>query len=341
MYKLPLPATVISKSPLSLSAAAKIQSHRHSIQSMLNKQGESLAVIAGPCSVHNTQATLEYAKKLYHLAKQLAPTLFIVMRVYLEKPRSVTGWKGYLCDPYLDNSFKTLEGISKSRDLLLEIAEMGLPVATEFLDPLLMEYYQDTVSWGFIGARTCTSMIHRQIASRLSMPVGFKNPTNGHVNDAIQSILSSSQSHHYITLNQNSELVYQLSPGNPNCHLVLRGSDFGTNFSAHKVFDTWRKQQDLGIEKRILIDCSHGNSGKDFKNQPTVFAQILEDFIAHKTPLLGMMLESYIQEGRQIVTGCGAIPHPHISITDSCIGWEKTEKLLVSAFDTITSLAVL
>lgn len=323
--------------PLDTEYKNQIISYRKTIQEILTGQDPRIALVVGPCSIHNPESALEYAHLLKELSKQVEKTCFIVMRSYIEKPRTTTGWKGYLYDPFLDGSNNILEGLHLSRKLLLDLASIGIPLATEFLDPMACGYFEDLISWGFIGARTCSSSTHRQLASALEIPVGFKNSTDGNIENAVHGILAARAPHPYITLDTSGHLFAKQSKGNFSTHIVLRGSTFGPNYDAASVQGTMKRLSLDRISTRILIDCSHGNCGKQQERQPEVFYNILEQIVRGNTKIMGMMLESHLESGNQPLSEDTSSIQSSVSVTDPCIDWSSTKELILSADEGLSS----
>ena len=285
-------------------------------------------VIVGPCSVHDTKAALEYAALLKKEAQKHASELLVVMRVYFEKPRTTVGWKGLINDPQVDGSFRINDGLRIARGLLAQIAEAGLPAATEFLDPITPQYVADLVAYGAIGARTTESQIHRELASGLSMPVGFKNGTDGSVQVAVDACLSARSSHWFPSVTKDGVVAIFQTSGNPDAHVILRGgSRTGPNYGAEFVTDAAARIQKAGLATRLVIDCSHGNSSKDHRRQPLVAAEIAAQVAAGSRVIAGVMIESHLAEGRQDWKGKDASAYG-CSITDACISFEQTVPVL-------------
>ncbi len=325
---LPTPEQVKSALPLSTSAEATVHAGRDTVRRILDRQDPRLFIVVGPCSIHDIKAAHEYAGRLKKLADEVADTLTLVMRVYFEKPRTTVGWKGLINDPRMDDSFHIEKGLHLARELLLHLGEMGLPTATEALDPITPQYLGDLVTWTAIGARTTESQTHREMASGLSTPVGFKNGTDGSLGVAINALHSVAQPHHFLGINQNGQCAVFHTRGNRYGHIVLRGGNGKPNYNAESIA---RCEQELAKEKlpnNIVIDCSHGNSNKDPSRQPQVAGEIADQIVAGNRSIVGLMLESHLHAGNQ------QIPDDHsklkygVSVTDACIGWETTETLL-------------
>lgn len=318
---LSLPIQLKAALPLSAKLAQQISQHRQTVQNILNGTDKRLMVITGPCSIHDPVAVLEYAEKLIELQAQVSDQIFLVMRAYIEKPRTTVGWKGFLYDPNLDGSANMQLGLEKSRQLYLQLIEMGLPLASEILSPMATAYFDDLLAWGAIGARTSESQIHREISSHMPFSIGFKNGTDGSIQIALDAIQSASNSHQFLGLSQSGLPSIIESEGNPHAHLILRGSNTGANFSIAEIDKI--KQKVKGELPALVIDCSHGNSAKDPLNQPDVLKTIVTERL--KTNVRGVMLESHLVDGNQKIS-CDMTYGQ--SVTDGCLGWEKTEQLL-------------
>ena len=321
--KLSLPHQLKNDLPLSPELTEQIYFQRKTIQNILSGQDSRLLVITGPCSIHDPIATLEYATKLKALQEKVKDQIFIVMRTYIEKPRTTVGWKGFLYDPELDGSADMQQGLEKSRALFIEIAAMGLPLATEILSPMATAYFDDLISWGAIGARTSESQIHREISSHMPYSIGFKNGTDGSIQIALDAIQSASQPHQFLGLSQSGAPSILSSVGNPHAHLILRGSNQGTNYQLNEIEKI--KSSSKNELPALVIDCSHGNSAKDPLNQPTVLKQIIAE--RSKSDVRGIMLESFLEDGNQKISTEMKYGQ---SVTDGCLGWSKTEELLLS-----------
>jgi len=307
----------------------KIQEFRNQIKNIIDSKDSRKVIIIGPCSIHNTNEAIEYAKKLKELSLKLENKFLIVMRVYFEKPRSSIGWKGFINDPFLDGSNNISEGLKMARKLLIEITKNGLPIATEFLDLLVYPYIEDLISFGAIGARTTESQTHRQIVSGLFMPVGFKNSTSGNIDVAINAIISSKQPHSFLGINNEGNVSKIITEGNSYCPLILRGGDIGPNYESDFVKESQERLKEKGLVPNIIIDCSHGNSLKEAKNQKIVFNDVIEQMKTNKN-LIGVMIESNLVSGSQKLDLKNL--KKGISITDECIGFLESEKLLMSGY---------
>ena len=322
------PALVLQELPASEKATEVVSTARKDAAKVISGQDDRLMVIVGPCSVHDTKAALEYAALLQKEAQKHAAELLVVMRVYFEKPRTTVGWKGLINDPQVDGSFRINEGLRLARGLLAQIAEMGLPSATEFLDPITPQYVADLVSYGAIGARTTESQIHRELASGLSMPVGFKNGTDGSIQVAVDACLSARSSHWFPSVTKEGVVAIFQTAGNPDAHIILRGgSRTGPNYGAEFVTDAAARIQKAGLSSRLVIDCSHGNSSKDHRRQPLVAADIAAQVAAGSQVIAGVMVESHLVEGRQDWKGKDASTYG-CSITDACISFQETIPVL-------------
>jgi len=328
------PALLADALPMSRPAQEVVLRGRRRTSAVLRGEDDHLLVVVGPCSVHDPAAAYEYARLLAALRDRLDDRLLIVMRVYFEKPRTTIGWKGLLNDPHLDGSYMVNEGLQIGRRLMLDILGLGLPVGGEFLDPISAQYFADLVSWGSIGARTAESQIHRQLSSGLSMPVGIKNGTDGEVQVAIDACAAASTPHVFTGINQDGLASIFWTRGNADCHVILRGGTRGPNYDAGSVNDALARMVLAGQPARLLVDASHGNSGKDFRRQPDILREVVAQRAAGQRGIVGLMLESFLVEGRQdLVLG-----HPDglrygQSVTDSCLGWEETADLLSELAD--------
>jgi 3-deoxy-7-phosphoheptulonate synthase len=322
------PANLEGELPISESAARQVAKSRRAIAEILNGDRQRILVIVGPCSIHDPEAALEYAQRLKPLADRLSGQLFIVLRIYFEKPRTVVGWKGLINDPDLDGSFDINKGLRMARKLLVDVADVGLPAGSEFLDTTFGQFYADLVSWGAIGARTVESQVHRELASGLSMPVGFKNRTDGDIQVAIDAIRAARHSHWFPSLDRHGSAAILETSGNPDTHMVLRGGDrSGTNFDAKSISQATGKLIEAGLPGRVMIDCSHGNSGKDPEKQVEAVASLAARIKAGDRQVFGLMLESHLLGGRQDLKPGQPLTYGQ-SITDACLGFEQTESLL-------------
>jgi 3-deoxy-7-phosphoheptulonate synthase len=328
---LPSPNDLVARIPLDPGVADHVASTRVTIQRLLAGQDPRALMIVGPCSVDDPEPALEYASRLKRLAERVNDDLFLVMRVYFEKPRTTVGWKGLISDPHLDGSGDLPTGLHIARDLLATIGRMGLPVATEFLEPVIPQYLADLVGWAAIGARTTESPTHRQMASGLSMPVGFKNGTDGSLTVALDAMVAAAAPHHFLGIDPDGRVAIIETTGNPDRHLILRGARMGTNFRAAAIEEASEALSSRGLPTRILVDCSHGNSGKNPRKQPDVASALLDQIEAGDESILGWMVESYLREGRQDIDGPPEERTFGLSLTDACLGWEDTESMTIAA----------
>jgi len=321
------PAILLEEQPLNERGSETVTRARRDISRILRGEDDRLVVIVGPCSIHDPAAALEYGRRLRTVAEEHARDLCIVMRVYFEKPRTTVGWKGLINDPHLDGSFVINEGLRRARRVLLDLAELGLPAGCEFLDPISPQFTSDLVSWGAIGARTTESQVHRELASGLSMPVGFKNGTDGGVQIAIDAVRAATHPHQFLGVTEQGLCAIVATRGNPDCHIILRGGASGPNYDAVSVQKTAAALIDAGLAPRLMVDTSHGNSDKDYRRQP-VAAHDLAEQVAHgENAIFGMMMESFLVDGRQDLKNPAALRYGQ-SVTDACMGWEMTLPVL-------------
>lgn len=332
---LPTPEQVKRELPLSPQAEQTVLAGRETVRRILAQRDPRLLVVVGPCSIHDVRAAEEYAARLKALADEVADALVLVMRVYFEKPRTTVGWKGLINDPYMDDSFHIEKGLSMARELLLHIAERGLPAATEALDPITPQYLSDLISWAAIGARTTESQTHREMASGLSMPVGFKNGTDGSLGVAINALKSVSHPHHFLGIDQSGQCAVFRTRGNPDAHVVLRGGGDGPNYDTASIVHCERELARSGLAARIVVDCSHGNSAKDPARQPQVAEDCVRQIVAGNRSIVGLMLESNLYAGNQPIPKDLSRLKYGVSVTDACIDWITTEKLLRSLRSTL------
>lgn len=321
------PAILIEELPVPAATSDLITQARQEAADIIAGKDQRLLVIIGPCSIHDTNAALEYADKLAQLRQQLADKLCIVMRVYFEKPRTRVGWKGLINDPDLDGQFRINHGLRVARKLLVDINTRGLPAATEFLDTIIPQYLSDLITWGAIGARTTESQIHRELASGLSMPIGFKNGTTGNTAIAIDAIAAASHSHHFLGVTKHGIPAIIETDGNPSCHIILRGSHLGPNYQPEFIKEVSAALTKSQLTPRVMVDCSHGNSNKDHRQQATVVKNICQQLKNGSKNICGVMLESHLTEGNQPLTDKKALTYGQ-SITDACIGWDESVTLL-------------
>jgi 3-deoxy-7-phosphoheptulonate synthase len=317
------PAILLEELPLTEQSAHTVARGREQVVRILNGEDDRLVVVVGPCSIHDPAAGLDYGRRLRALALDVAADLYLVMRVYFEKPRTTVGWKGLINDPHLDGSFAINEGLRRARRLLLELAELGVPAGCEFLDPISPQFTSDLVTWGAIGARTTESQVHRELASGLSMPVGFKNGTDGGVQIAIDAVRSSAHPHRFLGVTEQGLCAIVSTRGNTDCHVILRGGQSGPNHDAASVQKTAQALRDAGLPARLMIDTSHGNSGKDYRRQPLVAREIAEQVAAGEPGIFGVMMESFLVDGRQDLVEASRLRYGQ-SVTDACLGWETT-----------------
>ena len=322
------PAEVMNKVKVSEKAKETVVKGRAGIEAILDGRDSRKIVVVGPCSIHDADAALEYASKLKKLSEKVEDKLLIVMRTYFEKPRTTVGWKGFIYDPYLDDSYSLKEGVVLARKMLAEINEMGLPTATEVLGPIIIQYYADLICWSAIGARTAESQTHRELASGLSMPVGFKNGTEGNLDIAINAIVSAQASHHFVGMDDDGRVSVVDTSGNPYGHLILRGGKSGPNYSEADVAAAVKDCDDAKVMSSLIVDCSHANSGKDFRGQAAVWRNVWEQIRAG-SHIKGLMLESNLFEGSQSIGGGWGELKRGVSVTDSCMGWGETERLVM------------
>jgi len=321
------PAILLDELPLSETGSRTVASAREEVVRILDRDDDRLIVVVGPCSVHDVDAGMDYARRLAMLAKDLARDLRIVMRVYFEKPRTTVGWKGLINDPGLDGSFRINDGLRLARRFLLDLAELGLPAGCEFLDPVSPQYTSDLVSWGAIGARTTESQVHRELASGLSMPVGFKNGTGGTVQIAIDAVRATAHPHSFIGVTEQGLAAFVSTRGNPYGHIILRGGARGPNYDRASVGAALDALRDAGVPERLIIDASHGNSERDHERQPTVVRDIAAQIAAGERGIAGVMVESFLVAGRQELGDPSRLVYGQ-SITDACIGWDETVTVL-------------
>lgn len=326
------PAEVMRKAKITKRAAETVMKAREDIQNILDGKDSRKIVIVGPCSIHDADSAIEYAEKLNVLRKKVEDKMVVVMRAYFEKPRTTVGWKGFIYDPYLDDSYSLKEGVVLARKLLIKINDMGLPTGTEVLGPIVIQYYADLICWSAIGARTAESQTHRELASGLSMPVGFKNGTEGNVDIAVNAILSAEAPHSFLGMDDEGKVSVVGTTGNPYGHIILRGGNAGPNYSSDDVAKASNDCKKAGVKPRIIIDCSHANSEKNYKNQASVWEKVWKQIHAGSNNIMGLMLESNINEGSQKITGgWGELKHG-VSVTDSCISFAETKKLLLETY---------
>ena len=321
------PAILIQDFATGPDAARVVYDAREDYGRILQGKDDRLAVIVGPCSIHDTAAALDYAEHLAEVIPQYSDDLQLIMRVYFEKPRTTVGWKGLINDPFMDGSYNVNSGLRMARGLLLRMAEMKVPAATEFLDVITPQYISDLIAWGAIGARTTESQVHRELASGLSMPIGFKNGTTGSVQIAVDGMVSAAHPHCFLSVTKQGLSAIVSTMGNPYCHVILRGSTQGPNYGRDHVAKVWATQQKVGISNRIMIDCSHGNSHKRWQEQLTVARDVAAQLGAGEQHIGAVMVESNLLPGNQSCDGKSSLQYG-VSITDACVGWDGTVEIL-------------
>ncbi|GLO61779.1 phospho-2-dehydro-3-deoxyheptonate aldolase [Vibrio sp. MACH09] len=321
------PNQLKDKLPLSDNARRFIQESRQTISNIIHKKDHRLLVVCGPCSIHDIDAAKEYAKRLKTLSEQLSDQIYIVMRVYFEKPRTTVGWKGLINDPQLDGTFDIEHGLHVGRKLLVDLAEMEIPLATEALDPISPQYLADTFSWAAIGARTTESQTHREMASGLSMPIGFKNGTDGNLATAINAMQAAASSHRFMGINRDGQVALLTTQGNTDGHVILRGGK-QTNYDSVSVTECEEEMAKHNLDASLMVDCSHANSRKDYRRQPLVAEDVIHQIREGNKSIIGLMIESHINEGNQSSDLALEDMQYGVSITDACINWAATEALL-------------
>jgi 3-deoxy-7-phosphoheptulonate synthase len=322
------PAVLSYYLPITEKASEVVTKARGEAEAVLAGKDDRLLVVVGPCSIHDTGAAIEYAARIKEAADRYRDDLVIIMRVYFEKPRTTVGWKGLINDPHLDDSFDINQGLRVARELLLELAEMGVPAGTEFLDTISPQYYADIIAWGAIGARTTESQIHRELASGLSMPVGFKNGTGGSNQIAFDAIQASARPHHFLSVTKQGVSGIVTTTGNEACHIILRGSSKGPNYDAESITEVTDQLEKSGLTPSVMIDCSHGNSLKDYRNQPNVAQSICDQISDGNKAITSVMIESNLVAGAQKLSSNLADLTYGQSVTDECVNWETTEIML-------------
>ena len=323
---LPTPYAVKAALPAPEPVLERVADARHQVRKILERRDHRLLVVVGPCSIHDVDAAQEYARQLKAVAARTRDSLLVVMRAYFEKPRTTVGWKGLINDPYLDDSFHIEDGIRIARQLLIDLAAMGLPLSTEALDPIMPQYLHDLIAWSAIGARTTESQTHREMASGLSSAVGFKNGTDGSLDVAINALSSVTKPHRFLGINQSGQVAIIHTRGNDLAHIVLRGGNSGPNYDDGAIASCEAELRAAGLPENIMVDCSHANSNKDHRNQPAVARDVAAQIERGNRSIIGMMLESNLSEGSQKL---GDDLSYGVSITDACIGWSETESLLL------------
>lgn len=318
-------------------ANSTVAAGRKALQEILDKKDKRMLVITGPCSVHDEKATLEYARNLSEIGKKVKDTMVVVMRVYFEKPRTTVGWKGMINDPHMDGTHDMVAGLKKARKLLLQINEMGLPVATEMLDPITPQYIAGLITWVAIGARTTESQTHREMASGLSMPVGFKNSTDGTLTTAINALKAAGAAQSFLGINHDGYTCIVNTIGNPWGHVVMRGGN-KPNYDPVSIAEARRQLEGKGLRDAVIVDCSHANSGKQFQGQAFVWKNVIDQRLEGNDALVGLMLESFLFEGNQKITQDLSKLEYGVSVTDECISWETTEELILAGHEKLLTL---
>ncbi|MCC7423746.1 MAG: 3-deoxy-7-phosphoheptulonate synthase [Planctomycetaceae bacterium] len=333
------PQELKDQMPSSELAADTVYSYREQVKRILMGEDSRMLCVVGPCSIHDYDAAMDYAKRLKALADEVSDQLLLVMRVYFEKPRTTVGWKGLINDPHLNDTFAMGDGLRLGRRILLQIAELGLPAATEMLEPITPQYIADLITLASIGARTTESPTHRQMASGLSMPVGYKNGTDGSLDVALNAMQSAGSSHAFLGIDQDGKTCVVHTKGNPWGHLILRGGRSGPNYSAVNIRDAAERLKKAKLTARILVDCSHANSNKDYRKQAIAWDDVVDQRVAGNDSIVGLMLESNINPGNQKLVNPAELAYG-VSITDECLGWEETERLIRSAAKKLGQVAM-
>lgn len=327
------PNELKKKLPTNAASRQTVLEGRQTVRNILDREDPRLFVVVGPCSIHDEQAALDYAERLRDLAHRVSDTMFLIMRVYFEKPRTTIGWKGFINDPYMDDSFKIEDGIYKARKVLLQCAELGLPAGTEALDPITPAYVSDLVTWAAIGARTTESQTHREMSSGLSMPVGFKNGTDGSIQVAIDAMHSALSTHSFLGINQDGQTSVIRTRGNRHVHVVLRGGNGRPNYDSVSVRLCEQALEKANLPRNIVVDCSHANSFKDHNLQPLVVSDVMNQISNGARSIVGLMLESNINEGSQPIPRDLNLLQYGVSVTDKCMNWNTTEQVLLDAHE--------
>ena len=325
---MPTPDEIHARLPISQVAADTVNRGREVTRNILDRKDHRLFVVVGPCSIHDPVAGLDYARRLKALADEVSDTLYIIMRVYFEKPRTTVGWKGYINDPFMDDSFRVDVGMEKAREFLLKVNELGLPAGTEALDPISPQYYGDLISWTAIGARTTESQTHREMSSGLSTPVGFKNGTSGDMAMAVNAVLSASKPHSFLGINGQGRVAIVRTKGNPHGHVVLRGGDGRPNYDSVSVALAEQSMTKAKLAPNLVVDCSHANSCKKPELQPQVMADIVNQIRNGNQSLVGVMIESHIEAGNQPIPADLSQLKYGCSVTDACVDWDTTDKMI-------------
>jgi 3-deoxy-7-phosphoheptulonate synthase len=317
--------------PITEESVRTVIEARETIHRILEREDRRLLAVVGPCSIHDTGSALEYASRLASLRKRVEDRIYIVMRVYFEKPRTTIGWRGLITDPDLDGSYDIARGLRIARKLLIDITSMGVPVGSEMLDPIVPQYISDLISWAAIGARTTESQIHREMASGLSMPVGFKNGTSGNLTLAVDALKSTKHPHCFIGIDQDGNTCIMVTKGNEDCHIILRGGRSGPNYHEENIEEAEALLRQENLRPVIMVDCSHANSGKQFAKQERVLSSVIEQKKRHTDSLIGFMIESNLHEGSQPILADKSAMRYGVSVTDECVGWEATERMVLKA----------
>ena len=325
------PIEIKTRLPLTDLQQITVLKSRQGIEAILDGKDTRKFIVVGPCSIHDVKAAQEYAKRLKILADQVSDQLLLIMRVYFEKPRTTVGWKGLINDPNLDDSCQIEKGLVMARSLLIKIAEIGLPAATEALDPIALQYIDELISWTAIGARTTESQTHREMASGLSMPVGFKNGTDGSIQVALNALHAASEPHNFLGINEEGQVSIFRTTGNAYGHIILRGGERQPNYDTETVKLTKEKLKEANLPQRIAIDCSHGNSRKDHRLQASVFENVIQQILDGNNSIVGLMLESNLYEGNQSIPSNLDQLKYGVSVTDKCMGWKETERIILAA----------
>ncbi|GMG21059.1 unnamed protein product [Ambrosiozyma monospora] len=332
------PALLSMQIPMTKTSARTVVKARHEATNIVHMKDDRLLIVVGPCSLHDPKAAMEYVRRLKVLSQELENELVIIMRAYLEKPRTTVGWKGLINDPDLDNSFKINKGLELARKLFVDLTNEGVPIGSEMLDTISPQYLSDLLSFGAIGARTTESQLHRELASGLSFPIGFKNGTDGTLGVAIDAIKAAACSHHFMGVTKNGLAAITTTKGNDSCFVILRGGKKGTNYDAKSVAEAKAALPEGGV---LMVDCSHGNSNKDFRNQPKVSAEVARQVAAGEDKIIGLMIESHINEGQQKIPKDLSQLKYGVSVTDACVSFETTEVMLRELADAVKSRRIL
>lgn len=329
------PRSLRQEFPATQKAAETVLSGRKVIQDILNRKDKRIFVVAGPCSIHDVSSAMEYAQRFKQLSDKVADSIYLVMRVYFEKPRTTVGWKGFINDPDLDDSFNITKGLKLARQLLLDLAEMGIPTATEALDPITPQFIGDLIAWTAIGARTAESQTHREMSSGLSTPVGFKNGTDGSLDTCVNAMQSASYPHSFLGVDSDGRSAVTHSKGNPYSHVVLRGGRSGPNYDSVNIALTEQALAAASLPQNIVVDCSHANSNKNHLLQPLVMENCIHQINEGSKSIVGLMIESHLHEGKQKISSDLDKLQYGVSVTDACVGWQTTEEMIVSAAEAL------